>query len=59
MQQPILAFIDCDLAAGKDELAREALLANVGRYRSNGVAPLFVNWLRDRADLRFVCMAIR
>lgn len=56
MQQPILAFIDCDLAAGKDELAREALLANVGRYRSNGVAPLFVNWLRDRADLRFVCM---
>ncbi len=56
MQQPILAFIDCDLASGKDELAREALLANVGRFRSNGVAPLFVNWLRERADLRFVCM---
>lgn len=56
MQQPILAFIDCDLAGSKDELAREALIANVGRFRSNGVAPLFVNWLRERADLRFVCM---
>lgn len=56
MQQPILALIDCDLASGKDELAREALIANVGRFRSNGVAPLFVNWLRERADLRFVCM---
>jgi hypothetical protein len=56
MHQPVLAFIDCDLTSGKDELAREALLANVGRFRSNGVAPLFVNWLRERADLRFVCM---
>ncbi len=56
MQQPVLAFIDCAITSGKDELAREALLANVGRFRSNGVAPLFVNWLRERADLRFVCM---
>jgi hypothetical protein len=53
---PVLAFIDCAIASGMDELAREALLANVGRFRSNGVAPLFVNWLRERADLRFVCM---
>lgn len=55
-RQSVLAFIDCDIACGKDELAREALLRNVGRYRSPGVAPLFVNWLRQRADLRFVCL---
>ena len=53
---PVLAIIDCNIASGKDELARESLMANVGRYRSHGVAPLFVNWLRERADLRFVCM---
>lgn len=56
LQQPLLAFIDCDVTSGLDELAREALIAHVGRYRSTGVAPLFVNWLRERADLRFVCM---
>ena len=55
-QQPVLAFIDCDVTSGKDELAREELLGRVGRYRSHGVAPLFVIWLRERADLRFVCM---
>lgn len=55
-QQPVLAFIDCDLTSGKDELAREELLGRVGRYRSHGVAPLFVIWLRERADLRFVCL---
>ncbi len=55
-QQTVLAFVDCDVASGKDELAREELLRNVGRYRSQGVAPLFVNWLRQRADLRFVCL---
>ena len=55
-QQAVLAFIDCDVSSGKDELAREELLRNVGRYRSHGVAPLFVNWLRQRADLRFVCL---
>ncbi len=52
----VLAFIDCDVISGKDEIAREELLRNVGRYRSPGVRPLFVNWLRQRADLRFVCM---
>jgi hypothetical protein len=55
-QHPVLAFIDCNVASGRDEFAREALITHVGRYRSNGVAPLFVNWLRERADLRFVCM---
>jgi hypothetical protein len=54
--QHLLAFVDADIISGKDEMAREALLENVGRYRSNGVAPLWVNWLRHRADLRFVCL---
>lgn len=53
---PVLAIIDCNIDSGKDELARESLIANVARYRSHGVAPLFVNWLRERADLRFVCL---
>ncbi len=56
MAQPVLAFIDCHIHSGMDELARESLMANIGRYRSPGVAPLWVNWLRERADLRFVCM---
>ncbi len=54
--KPALAFVDADIVSGKDELAREALLANVRRYRTPGVAPLWVNWLRHRADLRFVCL---
>jgi hypothetical protein len=54
--RPVLAFIDCDIISGKDELAREQLLTNVGRYRTAGVAPLWVNLLRHRADLRFVCL---
>lgn len=55
-QSPILAFIDADIVSGKDEIAREQLLQNVSRYRTPGVAPLWVNWLRHRADLRFVCL---
>jgi len=54
--QPLLAFIDADIVSGKDEVAREALLQTVGRYHSHGVAPLWVNWMRQRADLRFVCL---
>ena len=54
--RPVLAFVDCDVFSGKDELAREQLLENVRRYRTAGVAPLWVNWLRHRADLRFVCL---
>ncbi len=56
MTPPMLAFIDCNITSGQDELARESLMYHIGRYRSAGVAPLFVNWLRERADLRFVCM---
>lgn len=55
-QRPVLAFVDCDIFSGKDELAREQLMENVRRYRTHGVAPLWVNWLRQRADLRFVCL---
>ena len=52
----MLAFVDADIMSGKDELAREELLRNVRRYKSAGVSPLWVNWLRQRADLRFVCL---
>ena len=54
--QSVLAFVDADIMSGKDELAREELLRNVRRYKSTGVSPLWVNWLRQRADLRFVCL---
>lgn len=56
MPPPMLAFIDADIVSGKDEIAREQLLNNLRRYRSKGVAPLWVNWMRQRADLRFVCL---
>ncbi len=56
LKSPLLAFIDADIVSGKDEIAREQLLNNLRRYRSPGVTPLWVNWLRQRADLRFVCM---
>lgn len=52
---PLLAFVDADISSGMDEIAREQLLDNLRRYRSNAVSPLWVNWLRQRADLRFVC----
>ena len=55
-QQPILAFIDADIASGKDEIASEELLDNLRRHSGNAVSPLWVNWLRQRADLRFVCL---
>lgn len=54
--RPALAIVDADIVSGKDEIAREQLLRNLQRYRSRGVAPLWVNWLRQRADLRFVCL---
>ncbi|GEM_PF-430891 len=56
LKSPLLAFVDADIVSGKDEIAREQLLNNLRRYRSSGVTPLWVNWLRQRADLRFVCM---
>lgn len=56
LSQPALAFVDADIVSGKDEIAREQLLRNLQRYHSRGVSPLWVNWLRQRADLRFVCI---
>ena len=54
--QPILAIIDVDITSGKDEVAREQMLYNLRNYRGNGVTPLWTNWLRQRADLRFTCL---
>ncbi len=51
-----LAFVDADIVSGKDEVAREQLVNNLMSYNSNGVAPLWVNWMRSRADLRFACL---
>jgi hypothetical protein len=52
---PLLAFVDADIISGQDEIAREQLLNNLREYKSHAVAPLWVNWLRQRADLRFAC----
>ena len=56
LMPPMLVFIDADITSGKDEIAREQLLNNLRRYQSAGVSSLWVNWLRQRADLRFVCL---
>ncbi|MEZ4677735.1 MAG: hypothetical protein R2932_26315 [Caldilineaceae bacterium] len=54
--RPVLTMVDADIVSGKDEIAREQLLSNLQRYQSPAVSPLWVNWLRHRADLRFVCL---
>ncbi|MEM7539285.1 MAG: hypothetical protein AAF639_44420 [Chloroflexota bacterium] len=54
--QPLLAFVDADIVSGKDEVAREGLLNNIHNYHDDAVAPLWVNWVQERADLRFVCL---
>ncbi|MBW7882698.1 MAG: hypothetical protein H3C34_08680 [Caldilineaceae bacterium] len=54
--QPTLAIVDADIVSGKDEVAREQLLYNLRNYSGNGVRPLWMNWLRQRADMRFTCM---
>ena len=54
--QQTLAIVDADIVSGKDEVAREQLLQNLQQYRGNGVRPLWVNWLRQRADVRFTCL---
>ncbi len=55
-REPILVLLDADITSGKDEIAREALLNNLRRFESPSVLPLWVNWMRARADLRFVCL---
>jgi DNA-binding Lrp family transcriptional regulator len=54
--QPTLAVIDIDIFAGHDELARERLLENLACCTGKAVTPLWVNWMRERADLRVVCL---
>jgi hypothetical protein len=54
--QQALAIIDADILSGKDEVAREQLLHNLRHYRGDGVRPLWINWLRHRADFRFTCL---
>lgn len=54
--QQALAIIDADIISGKDEVAREQLLHNLRHYHGNGVRPLWINWLRQRADFRFTCL---
>jgi hypothetical protein len=51
-----IAIIDADIRSGQDELAREEVLARLHAYDGVCVTPLWVNWLRSRADLRVVCM---
>lgn len=54
--QPALAIIDVDIVSGKDEVAREQLLNNLLHWQGGGVRPLWINWLRQRADFRFTCL---
>ena len=54
--QPTLAIVDANIVSGKDEVAREQLLYNLRHYRGNGVRPLWINWMRPRADLNFTCL---
>ena len=54
--QPTLAIIDIDIRSGQDELAREGLLQNLTECTQQHVTPLWINWLRERADLRVVCL---
>lgn len=53
---PTLALIDIDIFSGQDELAREGLLDNLTHLKAPFIRPLWVNWLRERADLRVVCL---
>jgi DNA-binding Lrp family transcriptional regulator len=54
--RPTLAVVDIDIFSGHDELARECLLENLAGFQKTAVTPLWVNWLRERADLRVVCL---
>ncbi len=54
--QPTLGVIDIDIYAGQDEQAREGLLENLAKVADRCVTPLWLNWMRERADLRVVCL---
>lgn len=53
---PVLVFVSTDIVSGMDEIAREKLVSNLRHYRTGGLSPLWVNWLRHRADLHFACL---
>lgn len=54
--KPTLAIVDIDIFSGQDELAREELLENLHHFNEKCLTVLWVNWLRERADLRVVCL---
>lgn len=54
--KPTLAVIHIDIAAGADELARENLLEHLQAYHNPCLSVLWVNWIRERADLHVVCL---
>ena len=54
--EPTLAVIDIDIFAGQDEAVREGLLENLANSETECITPLWVNWLRERADFRVVCL---
>ncbi len=54
--RPTLAVIHVDIAAGEDELARERLIESLQAHQNPCLNVLWVNWLRERADLRVVCL---
>ncbi len=51
-----LCIIDIDIICGQDELAREHLLEHLAQFKAPPVKVLWLNWLRERADLRVVCL---
>lgn len=54
--KPTLGIIDIDIVCGQDELAREELLEHLEQFKQPTVRVLWLNWLRERADLRVVCL---
>ena len=56
MHESTLAIIDVNIRSGQDEAAREDVLARLRNHNDPAISPLWVNWLRERADLRIICM---
>ncbi len=56
MSNGTIAIIDANIRSGQDEIAREDVLERLLNYEGTCVTPLWVNWLRARADLRIVCL---
>jgi hypothetical protein len=54
--KPTLAVIHVDIAAGEDELARERLVENLQAHKNPCLNVLWINWIRERADLHVVCL---